>query len=213
LIREEWSGPPLLVFWANRRNSGFQFDEGRRLLGASLVAVPLVLERPSAGTQVRIPAPFLPYRTTFQPDGAWSSLWDHRHQEWQERNRPASTWLRIQLPAELLPIELTLARIIVQVSGPVGRFEISALRHRGEREASEPGKPDVVSVKTWHDPVGTLAVEISDRELLQTSADGGIMLGVAAGDPDRPELTVSQGKANYWKIEHLAIEIDGMVGQ
>src|SRR5205807_8044657 len=105
LAQRDWSGRPLLMLWADPWNAGFQFEGGRRVLGSSLLAIPVVLERPPANTQVRIPAPLLPFRSTTQPDGMPSSpLWDNRRQEWQERSAPSSVWLRFQVPRELLPI-------------------------------------------------------------------------------------------------------------
>jgi hypothetical protein len=216
LFSEDSSDHPLLFLWAGRRSSGFQFGEGRRLRGASLMAIPLLLDRPPANTQVRIAAPFLPFRNARQPDGSPPTpMWDSRRQEWVERSKPVSAWLRFQLPVELLPVELTRARLVVSVAGPVGRFEVSALRRRNDRPAGE-GRDEVVSVKTWHAPVGTLSpAEIFDSDLLQLDDDGGLRLGLAAGDPASPEATASQtrdgSKISFWRIEHLSLELVGTI--
>ncbi|HEY2252278.1 MAG TPA: hypothetical protein VGH74_14490, partial [Planctomycetaceae bacterium] len=128
LRRDDWSGPPLLMLWTDDRISAFQFGEERRLLGAALLAIPLVLERPAAGSAVRIPAPFLDYRSTTQPGGQPSSpLWDHAKQEWNEYSSAATVWLKFQLPRELLPLESTGGRLKIRVTGPVGRLEVFGL--------------------------------------------------------------------------------------
>lgn len=61
------------------------------------------------------------------------------------------------------------------------------------------------------DPVGTIEFPIPNGDLLTVSENGGILLRIDAGDPDRPELTkteTSDGtKTNYWRIESLNLEL------
>src|SRR5262245_16117390 len=83
-------------------------------------------------------------------------------------------------------------RLAVQVSGPIGKLEIA-----GHRE----GLP--IPLRTWIDPVGALSFELNESELLPVAADGGILLRVSGGDPDRPELTQTTENsiltAHYWR--------------
>jgi hypothetical protein len=196
------------MFWAEPRDNGFRFDESRRLIGASLVAAPLRLERPVSGTAVRIPTPFLPFRSVPRPDGNPSSpLWDHHRLEWLERTSQSEAWLRFQIPAELSPLELTRAQLVVQVIGPMGRLEVSGYRGR------EGAGREVVSLKTWDEPLGTLsAIELTDRELLGLDAQGGFLLGLTAG---KPEETPGAGgvplKQAAWRIQRLSLELSGVV--
>ena len=218
VFRDDSSGRPLLFVWADRHGAGFQFDEGRRLVGDSLVSVPLTLERPPALTPVRIPALFLPFRNAPHPDGTISSpLWDHRRQEWIERSAPASAWLRFQLPVELLPVELTGARIVISVVGPVGRVEVSALRRK---RVAEGDRDQTVVIQTWQAPVGTLSpAEITDPELLQLDDAGGLLLGLAAGQAAGPDSKGPESKGSAtpgggsrisaWRIESLSLELSG----
>ena len=195
--RSDYPAQPKLLVWTDSLDLGFQFDKTERSLGSALVAVPLTLERPPPATEVAIPSPFLPYRGVIGPDGlAVTGLWDYRRREWQDRSLPSSIWLRFQVPPILLPLEPVNARVTVQVTGPVGKLEIAALR----------GK-EAVPLKTWLDPVGTLALDISDPALLAIEADGGLVLKVSGGDPARPELTKSSVKTSYWRIESLRLEL------
>lgn len=189
---------PTLLVWVDPLDLGFRFDEGHRQLGSALVAAPLELERPPAGTEVAIPSPFLPYRTVQAPDdgSAASGLYDYRRREWQDRANASSAWLRFQVPDVLLPLEPLRAKITVQVTGPVGKLEIAGLR----------GK-EAVPLKTWIDPVGTLSVEIADPALLQV-VNGGLLLKVSGGVLAFPALTTSSGKVNYWRIESLRLDLD-----
>lgn len=201
--RHEYPVTAQLLYWSDPWDLGFRFGERPKYFGAALVAVPVQWERPPVGIEVAIAAPLLPYRATIGPDGALPpALWDHKQHTWQEKAVPSSTWLRFQVPVVLLPLQVQRTRLMIQVTGPVGKLEIAA--HRA---------PDIVPLKTWIDPVGTLALDITDTELLNVSADGGLLLRVSGGDSDRPELTnadLQHGeKRSYWQIESLTLDLRG----
>jgi hypothetical protein len=194
--RPDFPSQPKLLVWADPVDVQFQFDEGHRQLGAALVAIPLILERPPVGTDISIPSPLLTYRQVNGPDGSVAAgLYEHRRREWQQRRQPSSAWLRFQVPAVLLPLESLRAKVTVQVSGPMGKLELAV--RRGNETAV---------LKTWNDPVGTLSAEIEDPIGLQIK-DGSLLLKVSGGDASRPELTQSVGKSNYWQIESLQMNL------
>jgi hypothetical protein len=200
---EDLSLRPRLLAWTDPWSLGLDFGPDRHSIGTALVSMPLALERPQAGTEIAIPPPFVPYRSTVGPDGtAPSALWSHRRRQWEERNAPGLTWLRFQVPGELLPFELTRGRMEIRVSGPVGKLAISAARGG-----------QVVPVRTWMDPIGTLTLDIDDPALLGLGSGGDLLLGVAGGDPDRPELTATTHatgtQASYWRIESLTLALWG----
>lgn len=199
--RIDYPSQPTLLFWTDPWDLGFEFDAKARSLGAALVAVPLELHRPPTGTEVSIPSPFLIYRPVAGPDGAQpSGLYDPRRREWAEKSWPSSTWLRFQVPQALLPIQPLGGRLAVSVTGPMGKLQIF-----GARDGQ------ILPLKTWMDPVGTIEFPIPNGDLLTVSENGGILLRIDAGDPDRPELTkteTSDGtKTNYWRIESLNLEL------
>jgi hypothetical protein len=199
--RRDYPSDPQLLFWSQPWDLGIKFGESRRPFGAALVAVPLRMERPPAGTDVTIAAPLLPYRAAFGPDRLAPSGWyDDRRHLWVEKSWPSTTWLRFQIPPVLLPVAMQQARLVVKVKGPVGKLEFSGVK-----------QGQVVPIKTWVDPVGTLTFDINDPELLTVSDDGGLLLRVAGGDPDRPELTESSSggsaKVSYWQIESLSMDL------
>ncbi len=201
--RRDYPAEPQLLFWSKPWNLGFQFAQNRQSLGSALVAVPLKLERPPTGTEVSLAAPLLPYRETVGPDENGShGLWDYRNREWQQKSLPTATWLRFQIPRVLLPVAVQRGRLTVQVTGPIVQLEIAG--HRRNQN-------DVVPIKSWSDPVGTVSLEITDPEVLQVAADGGLLLRVSAGDPkllDQATLTPDRdAKLSYWRIESLALEL------
>ncbi len=202
--RRDYPDEPQLLFWSKPWHLGFQFAQNRQTLGSALVAVPLKWERPPTGTEVSLASPLLPYRETFGPDGIVPiGLWDYRLREWQQKAFPTADWLRFQIPSVLLPIAVQRGRLVIRVNGPVVRLEVAGLRAN---------LTDIVPIKTWKDPVGTLSWELTDPEVLSVSADGGLLLRISAGDPKLTDQVVtastSDGKLSYWRIESLSLELD-----
>ncbi|MEW4527422.1 hypothetical protein [Maioricimonas sp. JC845] len=196
---------PVLYFWSKPWETGLQFGSEGNRVGAALVAVPLELQRPPAGTHVSLPSPLLVYRERIGPDGHLpTGLYDYRSGEWTAKSAPAIAWLRVDVPEELLPVSAESGRIIVRVSGPVGRLELAVARD------TEP-----VPLKTWIDPVGTVALDLDASDLSGLAATGSLMLRVSGGDPDRPELTNPDpdgtGKVSYWQIDSLDVQLEAVV--
>lgn len=211
--RKGYREEPQLVVWSDRSEQGFQFGDDLRQGGTSLLSIPMVIERPSNGTSILIPSPLLVYRTRSNPDGSPPSpMWNNARGEWQERSSAGLNWLSVQIPQELLPVTAVKANVQVKVTGPVGRFELMGLR-----------QGQVASLNSVVDPIGTLSFDITDSEALSVSSDGTISLGIRAGHSSGSEptgataaapgsngtavKTGSDSKANYWKIESLAVQL------
>lgn len=213
--RKDFPSRPLLMFWQDEWKQGFDFGKDVKSLGSTLVAVPLVYDRPPNGTEFVIPSVLLPYRNQTDPDGnPAATMWNYGRNEWQERSSPGTAWLNFQIPIELLPLTVNRARLDLKVTGPVGRIEIQGLQNK-----------KAVSLKTVMDPVGSLSIELNDPQFLSVTAEGGLVLAVSGGDPSRPELTqtleqsgqpnkqdgagshIQNTKVNYWKIESLTLQL------
>lgn len=205
---------PTLLFWTKPWDVGVRFSDAARTSepqsnGAALVAIPVTIERPAVGRSVTIPAPLLGFRESFGPEGsAPSGLFDNRRRQWSEKSRPTSTWFRFQIPLSLLPVETQSARLTVRVSGPVGKLEIAKF-----------ADGQIVPLQLWNDPIGTLTFDINDSRSLPMTHDGGLFFRIAAGDPDRPELTLSNSESrtadslSYWKIESLSLELKARISE
>jgi hypothetical protein len=202
---ERFPEHPTLLFWTGPWRLGLQFHERFQSAGSALVAIPVRFRRPAAGAEITIPAPLLPYREAIGVDGSVpTGLFDSRQLAWIRKSAPTSTWLQFQAPRSLLPIAPRTARLVIRVDGPVGKLSIAGTD--GDQ---------VVPVKTWVDPVGTLELTIEDPRALSLTTDGRLLLHVAGGDPDRPELTRSSGegveRVSYWRIESLSLELTALV--
>jgi hypothetical protein len=196
---------PTLLFWSDAWLTGLQLLEPSRHTGSALVALPISIVRPPAGTEILIPWPLLPFRETSGPDQPTPvGLYNYRIRQWMERHEPMSTWLQFQVPPAALPLEAQSAKLVVQVNGPVGKLSVSGLRDGV-----------AVPIHTWTDPVGTLTWNIDEPELLSLSREGQLKLRIAGGDPDRPELTAHRSKdashVSYWQIESLTLELRARV--
>lgn len=190
---------PQLMFWSQPVDFGFQFGENLAHRGAALVAVPLVFERPTNGTEFVIPSPLLPYYNRSNPDGSLpSALWNPSRKEWQERSDAAVNWFSFQIPQELLPLSAQKARLDFQVSGPIGRIEILGLKDGS-----------IASLSTQADPVGTATFDLTDPEALSINAEGHLSLGMKAGIAKSPDDANqnSSSKTNYWRIESMALQL------
>jgi len=224
--RRDYPDRPSLMFWSDQWDHGFEFSSSLKNQAATLVTIPLSIERPPTGTEYVIPSPLLAYRTRHKPDGSPSSvMWNYGRKEWQERSTPGENWLSFQLPPGLLPLTASRARLDISVTGPVGKLELMGVR--GDT---------VVVLKTIMDPVGSLSIDIKDPEVLSVNEEGRLSLGILAGDADRPELThveatvdpnlkkpsastkngnpekdvrkvTSDAKTNYWRIESLTLQL------
>lgn len=199
---------PLLMTWRDDWDSGFDFGNDLTRQGDALLAVPLEIARPPAGTTMVIPAPFLSYTSCAPPDGSNpSGFWDDNSREWQERSSPSTTWLHFEIPRQLLPLIPLQARIDVEVTGAMGRLEILGVRD---------GR--VVPLDAASNPAGSLSFEIDDPAVLAVSEEGHLTLGLHAGTPAASETQTETGgqtssgpdlsaPINYWRIEALSMQL------
>jgi hypothetical protein len=195
---------PSLLLWTEPWQLGITFQDGAILNGDALVVVPIEWKRPYPGTVV-VPPPLLPYREAYGPDGLVpTGFYDARRRQWTEKHKPTATWLQFEPPPALFPCDPIAARVEVRVSGPVGKLSLAGLK-RGQ----------VQTLHTWIDPVGTLTYDITDPEVLQWNPQGRLLLRVAGGDPDRPELTAhgtdTSQHASFWQIEGFSLELRARV--
>lgn len=211
--RPDYPVLPQLMFWTGPKDNGFYFGDGLKPQGSSLVAVPLVIERPANGTEITIPSPLLSYDNRRGPDGVQASaMWNPGKHQWQERSTPGLAWLSFQTPRALMPIVARRAQIEMKVTGPIGRVEILGLK-----------AGNVVNLKSIVNPVGSLTIEIPDADALTIDQQGRLSLGLSAGHSDQPgpagNLTDTpqtdgavpainkNAKANYWRIESLSLQL------
>lgn len=207
---------PQLMLWLNDWDHGFQFGEGLQQQGDTLLMVPLKLSRPPVGTEMMIPSPLLSFTNCRPPDGSPAAgFWEDGPRKWQERSRPGTTWLSVQIPHELLPLIASQAHLEVDVSGAMGQIEILGVKNGS-----------VTTLDSVIDPVGSLSFEIDDPDVLSVSDKGELTLGVRAGvatqageqqpseeSPKTSEDLRATTPANYWRIESLSVRLQARASE
>jgi hypothetical protein len=205
VLREGSAAPnaaqPMLLFWTKPWSAGLQFDPEAGLVGSALVVAPLSFESPPPGSEIRLPAPLLVFREALGPDGQPpTGMFDNQRRQWSEKSSPTATWLRFDLPPEVAPADVKSVEVEVRVTGPIGRLELAT---------SVDGQ--TMPVGSWIDPVGAVSIDVDDAGLLQLNSSGDFYLRIAAGDPERPELTTPNpedpAQVSYWRIESLNLEM------
>jgi hypothetical protein len=189
---------PTFMAWAPRLDLGFDFPDQEVQKGSALVLAPLSLDRSPPGTNILIPSPFLPYRMDSSRNS--SLAYSNTNRQWLARKRGAKTWLRVQFPGVVLPLEVESMTVTLHVKGPVSKLELAGLI---EGEAT--------ILATREDPIGTLNFILNRPEAMQLDKDGGLLLGVfvAGVEDDKSDSKEFDGGTNKWSIEYLRIEARG----
>ena len=202
LSEERLPERPRLYFWADPWLKGMLFPEEVRQAGAMLAVVPVELQRTTPGQRVHLPAAFVPYRAVMAGDTPHASAYDNHARQWIPLRLPAETWLRFQVPEEVLPLRVEQAWVAIDLDVPGRRVEILG------REGGE-----VVVLAARQSPLGKVRFALDRREALRLDVRGRLLLGIRVG-PDTPPSD-SQGAAvaagTPWKITSVGLEIAGQV--
>ena len=188
---------PLLYAWADAVDSGFLFPQ-RDQFGSALISVAVRMERPLPGAQILVPASFMPYRSVTGPDGRNPSAYNNARHEWVEKKTPHTEWLRFQLPAAALPLQVEQATLRFEVRAPSRSFEV--MGYAGGRLAA---------VTRLSHPIGAYQSVIDRPQMLRLDAEGGWLMAIRVGD-DQSAARGIMSQAT-WTIDSLQLEILGKV--
>jgi hypothetical protein len=192
-----------LFLWADPLDVGFRVSEDVRQVGSALVRLPVDIAPASPGARVLVPSPFLTYQKTQVGSAPSASAFINSRREWVRLNHTAETWLRFQLPAQVLPLAVAGATLTVDLDVPLRPVEILGW---------VAGSP--VRVFQTQGPRGKLGITIGRADILRPDARGGIVLGLRVGDErtlgSTPKSLVHEAGTG-WKIESVALEVTGNV--
>ncbi len=180
-------GRDLLLAWTDPSELPFIPEEGAKVVGALLLAVPLEFERSPANTQVTVPRGFIPFGRVFNDKSIPVKM---------EASFPIDMELRFQLPAAVLPLRVERATLFARVSTPSRPFSVYGTANN---------KPE--SLFRAEAPTEAIRFEIADPAHLKLDEQGGLHLHVAVG-----EVMAGARVETPWKIESLALEIVGRTG-
>ncbi len=189
---------PVLYAWTEAVDSEFIFPQSRQL-SSTLMSIPIRVQPSPAGTQVVVPATFLPYRAVSDSRGKPPSAYANLMHRWGESKLAVSDWLRFQLPPAVLPIRLSRATLTLTVRAPSRSVQLLVLSGGAPTE-----------VLSLSHPIGTYSVVLDREELLQPDDRGGLLLIVQVG-PDETAKPLDQMSEATWLIESLQLEVAGTV--
>jgi len=196
ILESQYENPTLLV-WADDIDMRFSFPDVERHVGSALLRIPLSIDRPDAGSDVRVSTTFLKCADVIGPQSRRGGLntYDSRRGKWGDKRNASLTWLRFQLPEQLLPIELSRATFTVDINAPSRKMEVLGVS--GE---------DAVLIATDNSPIGSFAYEIDDTEVLKLDSYGGLLLGIDLGESTRPTGANSE---NTWNVNSVQLQLYG----
>lgn len=192
------NGGPVVYAWAEAIDAGLTFPAAMRRRGEVLVSAPLEIERPAPGQRLLIPSPFLTYRAVppdHRPQGA--NAYNNDRREWSQTRVAGESWIRYQLPDELLPLKPTRAVVFLHIDAPQREVQVVGLGNDG---------PVVIDSRT--SPLGEYAVSIDRPELLQVDDQGGMRVGVRVG-----RLDPGPGLSPVWKIIDMRLQVEAVARQ
>ena len=198
---EKCPARPVVFAWADAFDMQFICSEQAKLVGSALLAIPLEIERPPAGTRLTIPSPCLAFRAVGGPLKHPSAAYTNHRKEWVEVRDASQAWLRFQVPPEILPVELDSAVLTIEINAPARKVSVLGLSS---------GKP--VDLITRNGPVGSMRCEVQRADLLELDDRGGLLLGIDVGKGQSmlPDSDPLASRGSLWKIEDVKVEVSGM---
>ena len=191
---------PTLLAWSKPLEMGLNFPEQHQRLGSALLALPLALNPTPRGESFVVPPWLCRIEVTVGKDGSRASeLFDNARQQWSGKNfDPRPVWLRVQLPKQVLPAQLT--KVVVTTDVEFSGFDLEVLGVQGD---------EVKALEKMTNPVGTRSVAIDQRELLSLDADGGFVLVVRALPGEEQTEQGQRGKKYSWQVKDLYLVVHG----
>lgn len=183
------TGGNVLYVWADAGDPAFRIvPPNARMVGNSLLTIPLRLERSTARQRVTVPGPLIPYRRITDNGPVWPTM---------TGTGPIDMHLRFQLPRCLLPLTVEHAVLSLKMDAPARKVTIAGL--------TKENKP--VEIRSVQTPLDVVRVEIRDASLLHPDAEGGLHLNVRISDRQKGE------GMEKWTIDYLELEVGGRCQQ
>ena len=199
---EDWrsSGSELtLLTWVDPLPLPFDINDPERMTGNDLLAVPIRLRRPAMGTRVSIPAPLVTYRAVQRKGGSITSAYSNIDRQWLgPLARATRANLQIDLPREVLPLEVVGIDILLKIRAPQRHLRFL-----------KGGVDDDLVLEEISSPVGDKQFRLDDAEHLQFDREGRLQIVVDVGrHPVEDDDMISK---SGWQIDALSFQVDGIV--
>ena len=182
----------MLLGWSSSLDMGFTLPQQFEHRDATLLAIPVKIERPAPGTAVTVPSAFIPFDRA--PGGIFQ-LYDPYSRTWLAPPAGGKGQIRFQLPTELLPLQVQRAVLTLDLRARERTVSVLVKDGAGER-----------SVFKHADPDGRIEVELDQSVLDLFDDEGGLALTVqvsaAGGAPTAMK---------HWQMNDLTLQVQGVV--
>lgn len=175
-------------------------------VGAMLITIPVIVDRPAIGQRVRIPSTFLPYRSISNRKLkiGYAPTFSNSRRTWTPNTSPgpSTSLLQFELPESLLPLRVDKARLILKLSAPLRNVEISS------------GHPDALeTVWSRESPVGRFEIPFGDAASRQLNSNDGFVVALSVGGVQLEELQQSElgTQDRNWQVEWMQLELEGLI--
>lgn len=192
--RANYPDAPTLIAWAPRLPTGFALPATEHHKGAAIVAIPLRINRPSAGAAITVPPAFLPFELVRRRgEPSLPPPYDRHRRVWLPMSLTGVARFRFTPPAELRPLRVTDAALTLDITAAGWTVDVLATDAAGE----------LVKLESFNSPTAPLTVTVpADRA--QLNADGGIDLALRVNRGEGTEPTM-------WRIRDMRLEVRGVV--
>jgi hypothetical protein len=189
---------PTLLFWTQPLDLKSGQLDAEPPDGSALFMVPVEIQRPPAGTTVRIPAPFIHYRgIPINGTQATPSFFSNSMGTWSEYPSASRITLRFQLPADLLPLAAERATLSLKITAPMRDVTIQAVVGN-----------QATQIARYTSPVRVVEIDV-DESLIDLDSEGGLRLTLSVGDVESASDASAPVQDRYWKVDWLQLEFHG----
>jgi hypothetical protein len=203
-LMESWFGtrlpdsPVHLVAWSEPLTDVLQWSAGTRQVGASLISVPVTIERTAPSTPVAIPDALMGVQTISGSSGQ-STYFDNRTRQWQYPQTSATiTRLRWQLPAATLPMVVSQAKLSLDGNVPSRQLDIYLLHD-----------DDQIPVLQRSNHSGRIQIDLSNSDQLSLDDQGGLTLEIAVSELTAQPIGQAMGSNATWSIRSTTLDVWG----
>lgn len=194
---------PALLVWGKSLPvvPGF-IEEGNRKSSA-LYELPITLTRPPAGTAVKVPWMFVPFKELRQSkDGlqpvVLSPLYNPQTREWAGSMTGGVNgfYMRFTPPQALMPFKPTLARVTFDIAAPKRLVQIGVLDGTTVRE-----------LQSFDSPNGVNVIELAAAQLESIDHRNGIVIRIKVN-----QSLEDDSLAGSWMMKGVWMELEGVTG-
>ncbi len=203
---------PSLFVWSDPLELGIEFPGDQKVIGSALTVMPIRIGKTEPGEKFVVPS----IMTSFYPSNAINGIgasyaYDFTKDQWSEEkiNRSHQMWLKVKVPAEVMPATITKATVTVDIQA--GERVVNSVG----RVLGDNGLYNPVILDTRKSPNGQELFVFENPEHLVIDENGYIFLGINIGlDPIPGESGSDQAereKDYFWQINDVDVSLEGTV--